>query len=79
MEVKGCFPMECGSAGACSCTTAWPLCQPGPQIQLDVIIDTGISGILIFGAIRAGRGCSQGNFLSSPWPWILEVWAGQAG
>lgn len=30
----------------------------GPQIQLDVIIDTGVSGILISGAIRVGRGCS---------------------
>lgn len=70
MEVKGCFPVEWvfAAAGACSCTPAWPLCQPGPQIQLDVIIDTGISGILIFGAIREGRGCSQGNFILSPWP-----------
>lgn len=75
MEVKGCFPTEwCfAAAGACSCTTSWPLCHPGPQIQLDVIIDTGTSGILIFGAIKVGRGCSQENFLSSPWPAPGEV------
>lgn len=57
----------------------------GPQSQLDVIIDTGVSGILIFGGIRVGRGSSQGNLpsslLASPrgGPWILEVGADQAG
>lgn len=42
--------------GFCSCRCYASL---GTQIQLDVIIDTAVSGILIFGAIRVGRGCSS--------------------
>lgn len=40
----------------------------GPRIQLDVITDTGVSGLWILGGIRVGRQCSQGNFFSFPWP-----------
>lgn len=45
MEAKGYYLTEWGfaAAGTCSCITAWHLCQPGPQIQLDVIIDIGVS------------------------------------